>query len=71
MKILVLGGRGMAGHMIVDYFHKRTEHDIFYTSRDRDDKEGFFLDVRDPDKTRTIDQTGKSGYFNQLYRAVK
>ncbi|TCT25019.1 dTDP-4-dehydrorhamnose reductase [Melghiribacillus thermohalophilus] len=54
MKILVLGGRGMAGHMIVDYFHKRTEHDIFYTSRDRDDKEGFFLDVRDPDKTEQL-----------------
>lgn len=33
MKIMVIGGRGMAGHMVVDYLSSETEHVVFYTVR--------------------------------------
>lgn len=33
MKILVLGGKGMAGHMVVDYLSSETQHEISYTAR--------------------------------------
>ncbi|WP_347550646.1 SDR family oxidoreductase [Pseudalkalibacillus hwajinpoensis] len=45
MKILVLGGKGMAGHAIVKYFKEETSWDIFYTTRDAQDKNGFYLNV--------------------------
>ena len=45
MKILILGGNGMAGHMIVDYFKKMTNYTVFYTSRDNHDEESITLDV--------------------------
>jgi dTDP-4-dehydrorhamnose reductase len=47
MKILILGGKGMAGHIITGYFQKKTAHTVFYTSRDRNDKGGIYLDVTD------------------------
>ncbi|WP_165995000.1 SDR family oxidoreductase [Bacillus sp. Cs-700] len=46
MKILVLGGKGMAGHVIVKYLKDQRKSDqILYTSRDPLDIEGFYLDV--------------------------
>lgn len=45
MKMLVLGGKGMAGHVIVKYFKEKKEWDVAYTSRDRNDLDGLYLDV--------------------------
>jgi dTDP-4-dehydrorhamnose reductase len=45
MKLLILGGKGMAGHVIKDYFEKKQEYKVFYTSRDPDDINGIYLDV--------------------------
>ncbi len=41
MRILVLGGRGMAGHVITSYM-KKQGHDVLYTTRNED---GIQLDV--------------------------
>ncbi|MEK1833453.1 sugar nucleotide-binding protein [Priestia megaterium] len=45
MKLLILGGKGMAGHVITKYFIQHTNHDVFYTSRDPRDKDSIYLDV--------------------------
>lgn len=45
MKIMILGGKGMAGHMITAYFQQNPTYNVFYTSRDPDDKDGIYLDV--------------------------
>ncbi len=46
MRILVLGGKGMAGHVIVKYLKEKRKLDqILYTSRDPSDTEGLYLDV--------------------------
>jgi dTDP-4-dehydrorhamnose reductase len=45
MKLLILGGKGMAGHMMMEYFRKKNEFEVFYTSRDKNDQNGIFLDV--------------------------
>ncbi|MGG6311759.1 dTDP-4-dehydrorhamnose reductase family protein [Paenibacillus macerans] len=47
MKILVLGGSGMAGHVLVRYFREQGKHQVFYTSRDTSDPESLILDVTD------------------------
>ncbi|WP_310551359.1 sugar nucleotide-binding protein [Paenibacillus glufosinatiresistens] len=47
MKLLILGGNGMAGHMLVDYFRSRGRYSVFYTTRDRGDAEGLLLDADD------------------------
>ncbi|WP_211746470.1 SDR family oxidoreductase [Paenibacillus sp. Marseille-Q4541] len=47
MKLLIIGGHGMAGHMMVDYFKKQGRHTVFYTSRDKKDPNGLVLDVND------------------------
>jgi dTDP-4-dehydrorhamnose reductase len=54
MKVLILGGKGMAGHMIVDYFRKKNEFEVFYTSRDKNDQNGLFLDVSKGTKVEEI-----------------
>ncbi|MDQ0878109.1 dTDP-4-dehydrorhamnose reductase [Paenibacillus sp. V4I3] len=33
MRILVIGGNGMAGHMLLQYLTKRTDYEVFYTVR--------------------------------------
>jgi dTDP-4-dehydrorhamnose reductase len=45
MKLLILGGKGMAGHIITEYFRKKKEFEVFYTCRDETDQDGIFLDV--------------------------
>lgn len=47
MKILILGGKGMAGHVMVSYFMKNPQYEVFYTSRDVKDKNSINLDVTD------------------------
>lgn len=54
MKILILGGKGMAGHIITAYFQQKQEYNVFYTSRDRNDKGGIYLDVTDSTKLEEI-----------------
>ncbi len=45
MKMLVLGGKGMAGHVIVKYFQLQPSWNVYYTSRDDRDKDGIYLNV--------------------------
>ncbi|MCK6076162.1 dTDP-4-dehydrorhamnose reductase family protein [Paenibacillus silvae] len=47
MKLLILGGNGMAGHILVDYFRRQGVHSVFYTTRDVTDPKGLILDVND------------------------
>jgi dTDP-4-dehydrorhamnose reductase len=35
----------MAGHVITDYFQQKAEYEVYYTSRNLDDKNGFYLDI--------------------------
>ncbi|OXS56031.1 dTDP-4-dehydrorhamnose reductase [Bacillus sp. V-88] len=52
MKILVLGGHGMAGHVIVDHL-KRSGHQVIYTVR-KEDSLGIRLDVRNLESVRKV-----------------
>ncbi|MFP3844904.1 dTDP-4-dehydrorhamnose reductase family protein [Priestia filamentosa] len=45
MKLLILGGKGMAGHVIKDYFMQKEHYEVLYTSRDPNDEAGIYLDV--------------------------
>ncbi|MCU7741455.1 dTDP-4-dehydrorhamnose reductase family protein [Priestia megaterium] len=45
MRVLILGGKGMAGHVIKDYFEQKPQYRMFYTSKDPNDKDGIYLDV--------------------------
>jgi dTDP-4-dehydrorhamnose reductase len=54
MKMLVLGGNGMAGHMITKYMKTATNDDVFYTSRNIKDKEGIYLDVANGNEVREV-----------------
>ncbi|MFS0596451.1 SDR family oxidoreductase [Peribacillus frigoritolerans] len=47
MKLLILGGQGMAGHMLKAYFIQKPQYQVFYTSRDLHDKKSLYLDVTD------------------------
>jgi dTDP-4-dehydrorhamnose reductase len=47
MKLLVLGGNGMAGHMLVDYFRRQGKHNVFHTTRDKKDLSGLYVDADD------------------------
>ena len=54
MKLLVLGGQGMAGHLIIEYFRRQGRHTVFYTTRDKSDEGGLLLDVTDCLKTENV-----------------
>ncbi|WP_026562813.1 SDR family oxidoreductase [Bacillus sp. J37] len=47
MKVLILGGKGMAGHIMVEYFMQENNYEVFYTSRDSKDNNSLYLDVTD------------------------
>ncbi|MHA0857020.1 dTDP-4-dehydrorhamnose reductase family protein [Paenibacillus sp. CMAA1364] len=47
MRILILGGNGMAGHMLVQYFQRQGRHHVFYTTRDSMDNNGLMIDLSD------------------------
>lgn len=47
-KILIIGIKGMAGHMIFNYFSKNREYDVYGIARNVDDREKIFnIDVSD------------------------
>lgn len=54
MKVLILGGKGMAGHVITAYFQKKPQYKVFYTSRDPEDKGSIYLDITSPTKLEEI-----------------
>ncbi|MCL6459608.1 MAG: SDR family oxidoreductase [Gorillibacterium sp.] len=47
MKILVLGGNGMAGHVMVKHFLTNPRFTVHYTTRNRKDGQGLYLDACD------------------------
>ncbi|WP_379130607.1 dTDP-4-dehydrorhamnose reductase family protein [Paenibacillus sp. sgz500958] len=47
MKLLILGGNGMAGHMLADYFRRQGKHHVFHTTRDKRDLGGLYVDADD------------------------
>ena len=55
MKILVLGGNGMAGHMIVDYLKRESSFQVHYTSR-KNEPQGIQCDATN---------------FNQINQIIK
>ncbi|MCD1258082.1 SDR family oxidoreductase [Paenibacillus athensensis] len=46
-KLLVFGGQGMLGHMLVDYFRTIGGWQVMYTTRDRHDPFGLYLEGGD------------------------
>lgn len=54
MKILILGGKGMAGHVITEYLKQKPEYTVIYTSRDLNDKHGIYLDLTDSKKLEDL-----------------
>ncbi|WP_407271102.1 dTDP-4-dehydrorhamnose reductase family protein [Radiobacillus sp. PE A8.2] len=54
MKLLILGGKGMAGHVIVRYFQQKPEYNVYYTSRDKEDLGSIYLDVTDPTRLEEV-----------------
>ncbi|OHX46754.1 SDR family oxidoreductase [Cytobacillus pseudoceanisediminis] len=54
MKVLVLGGKGMAGHMIVDYLQRQPQYNVIYTSRNKEDEDGIYLDITDSLKLEDV-----------------
>ena len=47
MKLLILGGHGMAGHVLVRHFREKEVYQVFYTSRDPGDRSSLILDAGD------------------------
>ena len=47
MKLLVLGANGMAGHVIVKHFLQNPTYSVHYTTRNRKDGQGLYLDACD------------------------
>ncbi len=59
MKLLIVGGKGMAGHMLTQYFKKKTRYEVHFTSRDLEESEGYYLDVRDYNRVKEIIESVK------------
>lgn len=54
MKLLILGGNGMAGHIITQYFKSCSTYTVFSTSRDASNSSTIQLDVRDQGKLEEV-----------------
>lgn len=54
MKLLVLGGNGMAGHVLVDYFRRQEGWEVAYTSRDRRDSQALYLDAGEEEQVTAV-----------------
>ncbi|MGC4375448.1 SDR family oxidoreductase [Fictibacillus sp. Mic-4] len=54
MKLLLLGGGGMAGHVIAGYLKKHTDDDIYVTSRDKKQHNHIHLDATDFNELKEI-----------------
>lgn len=54
MRILILGGKGMAGHVISTHFASSDHFEVIHTTRKKDDLDGVFLDARDFRKVQKV-----------------
>ncbi|MFC4810911.1 dTDP-4-dehydrorhamnose reductase family protein [Paenibacillus sp. GCM10023250] len=55
MKLLIIGGNGMAGHMLIRYFREtHPEHEVVYTTRRADGAGGLELDATDAEATAAL-----------------
>ncbi|XJZ28215.1 dTDP-4-dehydrorhamnose reductase family protein [Bacillota bacterium Lsc_1132] len=54
MKLLILGGSGMVGHMILNYFRKKKNMEVYFTSRNTQDEGAIFLDAVQIDQVRGL-----------------
>ncbi|MEB1806299.1 MAG: SDR family oxidoreductase [Bacillaceae bacterium] len=54
MRVLILGGQGMAGHMIVSYFNQLPDFKVNYTTKVKTSNNSIVLDVRDTDKVAIL-----------------
>jgi dTDP-4-dehydrorhamnose reductase len=45
MRLLILGGNGMAGHVLLRYFRGRSGYEVEYTSRDAEDRDAIPFDA--------------------------
>ncbi|MEH7545717.1 MULTISPECIES: dTDP-4-dehydrorhamnose reductase family protein [Bacillaceae] len=69
MKILVLGGTGMAGHLIKEYFSGQKQHEVWWTTRkiDESNANSVILDVRNRDAVkRTIEHLQPNVVINAV-----
>ncbi|QHW33421.1 SDR family oxidoreductase [Paenibacillus rhizovicinus] len=58
MKILVIGGNGMAGHVLIRYFRENApEHEVVYTTRRADGEGSLPLDAADADAVAALVRT--------------
>lgn len=46
-KLLIFGGQGMLGHLLVRYFGECSSYHVQYTTRDKQDPKGLYVDARD------------------------
>ncbi len=60
MNLLVLGGRGMAGHMIAEYFRNQTDYTVKYTTRNKHD--GEYFDAMQPESINEIIERNRPDY---------
>ncbi|OPA80170.1 NAD(P)-dependent oxidoreductase [Paenibacillus selenitireducens] len=67
MKMLIIGGNGMAGHLLVRYFRHKGTYQVLHTTRDAADREGFLLDVTDQ---QAVDALLKSIRPDMIVNAV-
>lgn len=54
MKLLVIGGNGMAGHLLVHYFRTVEGVSVAHTTRRAEDTEGIPLDASDFEQVQTV-----------------
>ncbi|MBD3920033.1 SDR family oxidoreductase [Paenibacillus sp. PR3] len=54
MKLLVIGGNGMAGHLLVHYFRTVEGISVAHTTRRSDDREGIPLDASDLEQVLAV-----------------
>jgi dTDP-4-dehydrorhamnose reductase len=58
MRVLVLGGNGMAGHMIVEYFKRKNAIELFFTTRNSN-QDGIYVDVDNFEEVARVVQSVK------------
>ncbi|MFC5653493.1 dTDP-4-dehydrorhamnose reductase family protein [Paenibacillus solisilvae] len=54
MKLLIIGGRGMAGHVLVRYFQSEPGWTVDYTTRSPEDRDGHFLEATDSEAVAVL-----------------
>lgn len=59
MKVLILGGKGMAGHMLTAYFQQNPKYHVVFTSRDKNENAGVYIDVTNSTRLEEIIDTIK------------